>query len=94
MDADSCADVKDNWQMHEEVNHDKTARWDWRNESGSWFKRRGIAYLNERSVIFIVRCYAEGRLRRWKNVCPSVCLSHAGIVSKQLNTSTNFLTAE
>ena len=24
----------------------------WRNESGSWFKRRGDAYLNERSVIF------------------------------------------
>jgi len=24
----------------------------WRNESGSWFRRRGDAYLNERSVIF------------------------------------------
>ena len=26
--------------------------WGWRNESGSWFQRRGDAYLNERSVIF------------------------------------------
>jgi len=26
--------------------------WGWRNESGSWFLRRGDAYLNERSVIF------------------------------------------
>jgi len=24
----------------------------WRNEPGSWFQRRGDAYLNERSVIF------------------------------------------
>ena len=26
--------------------------WGWRSESGSWFQRRGDAYLNERSVIF------------------------------------------
>jgi len=25
--------------------------WSWRNESGSWFQRRGDAYLNERSII-------------------------------------------
>ena len=26
--------------------------WGWRNAYGSWFQRRGDAYLNERSVIF------------------------------------------
>ena len=28
--------------------------WGWRNESGSWFQRRGDAYLNERSVIWYI----------------------------------------
>ena len=26
--------------------------WGWQNKSGSWFQRRGDAYLNEQSVIF------------------------------------------
>jgi len=39
------------WHVTDEVSRDMTgdAR---RNESGSWFQRRGDAYLNERSVIF------------------------------------------
>jgi len=38
--------------VDEEVNQDKTGEADENNESGSWFQRRGDAYLNERSVIF------------------------------------------
>ena len=35
----------------------------WRSESGSWFQRRGHAYLNERSVIF-----KEETVGRWERV--------------------------
>jgi len=38
--------------VDEEVNQDKTGEADENTESGSWFQRRGDAYLNERSVIF------------------------------------------
>ena len=42
--------TKMGWQMHEEVSWNEW--WGWRNESESWFQRRGDAYLNEWSVIF------------------------------------------
>jgi len=29
----------------------------WRNESGSWFQRRGDAYLNERSAIYVAQAF-------------------------------------
>ena len=37
--------------------------WGWRKESGSWFHRRGDAYLNERSVIF-----SEEMVGGWERV--------------------------
>ena len=41
--------------------------------------------------IFIARCYAQrGLCCRKMSVRPSVCLSHASIISKRLNVSSNF----
>ena len=51
MDDESGGDDRDELtnEWRGESRHDW---WDWRNESESWFQRRGDAYLNERSVIF------------------------------------------
>ena len=51
MDAESGDDAKDG--LTSEWGGESRQDWlGWRNESGSWFQRRGDAYLNERSVIF------------------------------------------
>ena len=43
-------------------------------------------------LLFTARCVCTARIMLSDNVCPSVCLSHAGIVSKRLNISLSFFT--
>jgi len=51
MDDESGDDNRD--ELTSEWGGESRCDWrGWRNESGSWFQRRGDAYLNERSVIF------------------------------------------
>jgi len=51
MDDESADDDRDDLisEWGGEPRHDWRG---WQNESGSWFQRRGDAYLNEQSVIF------------------------------------------
>jgi len=51
MDNESGDDNRD--ELTSEWGRESRRDWrGWPNESGSWFQRRGDAYLNERSVIF------------------------------------------
>jgi len=50
MDDESGDDDKDGLTC--EWDESRQDRLSWRNESESWFQRRGDAYLKERSVIF------------------------------------------
>ena len=64
MDDESGGDDRDELtnEWRGESRHDW---WDWRNESESWFQRRGDAYLNERSVIFKDGWWARKGDNRW-----------------------------
>ena len=51
IDAESSDDDKDGLTS-EWGGESRQDWWGWQNESGSWFQRRGDAYLNEQSVTF------------------------------------------